>query len=434
MVVKTYKELYGTDLTIRDLVQDFTENTRTGQVSGFGGRLNIRPSYQREFVYEDDKRNEVIKTVLAGYPLNVMYWAKTPDGNFELMDGQQRTISICKYNECQYSVKLWQSDRLVNTTIDKLSNDKRDAFLDYPLTIYVCDGTEDEKLEWFRIINIAGVRLTEQEMRNAIYNGPWVTDAKRYFSRVDGLGYNSEGQVSNGHTYGDYVNVEGGSKSEKENAVVRQKLFEIALEWIVDAHNRISDDKITIDDYMAEHRNDDDARGLWRYYEDVLEWVRRTFPTYHSFMKGVNWGALYNEFRNSTPADAENRVNIILQKAQETGTSIAEKEIFKTILSGDLKFINKRTFDKKMTHRKYLAQDGECPYCHRHFEEDQMHGDHKKPWSKGGKTDEDNLQMLCIECNLAKSAYDNQYLPWDSSIYNDFDLNEWSSQNNESQG
>ena len=178
MIVKTYEEMFGHKLTIGDLVKGFAEDTKTGKVTGFDGKLDIRPPYQREFVYEMDKQKAVIKTVLAGYPLNVMYWAKKDDGTFELMDGQQRTISICKYHGDQYSVDIDVADKKMVKTFSNLG-DRQQMFLDYPVTVYICDGSEDEKLAWFRIINIAGVRLTEQEMRNAIYNGTWVTDAKR---------------------------------------------------------------------------------------------------------------------------------------------------------------------------------------------------------------------------------------------------------------
>lgn len=430
MIVKTYEEMFGKKLTVRELVEGFSENTKTGKVTGFNGKLDIRPPYQREFVYEIDKQKAVIKTVLAGYPLNVMYWSKKDDGTFELMDGQQRTISICKYHGDQYSVDIDVADKKMVKTFSNLG-DRQQSFLNYPITVYICDGSEDEKLAWFRIINIAGVRLTEQEMRNAIYNGTWVTDAKRYFSRVDGEGFMSEGHASNDHTYGDYVNVVGGKKSEKENAVVRQKLLEIVLEWAVDDYNRqkglSGNDKMTIDNYMDSHRRDNNARDLWRYYEDVIEWVKKTFPKYESFMKTVDWGILYNEFHNDTLDDAKDKVSKIMEYEDEI-TNI--KEVYHAVLADDLKYLNARTFDKRDTKRKYKEQNGECVYCHKKFEENEMHGDHIRPWSKGGKTEYGNLQMLCTECNLKKSAHDVSYKPWNTSVYEDFDLGKYDSRNN----
>lgn len=430
MIVKTYEEMFGKKLTIRELVKGYTENTKTGAITAFDGKLDVHPPYQRNFIYDIDKQKAVINTVLSDYPLNVMYWAQKDDGTFELMDGQQRTISICKFQTGCFSVDIEVGGRKVPKTFDNLSN-KTDAFLDYPLTVYICDGTEDEKLAWFRIINIAGLCLTDQEMRNAIYNGPWVTDAKRYFSRDDGEGYRSEGHTSNGHTYGDYVNVKSGSKTSTDKASVgRQKLLEIVLTWVVDKYNRDNNlsgvDKMTIDNYMDLHRKDLNARELWRYYEDVLEWVRITFPTYRAFMKTVDWGILYNQYHDVTPADAEDKVDLIMQSEDEISNV---KGVFEAALSGDLKYLNARKFDDKDMRRKYKEQGGVCPYCHGTFEESEMHGDHIRPWSKGGKTEYSNLQMLCSACNIKKSAYDVAYTPWDTSIYEDFNLAEWDAEN-----
>ena len=150
MKVQTYEEVFGKPLTIRDLVNGFSEDTKTGKVVAYGGNLNVRPPYQREFVYGADRRNAVINTVLKGFPLNVMYWAKTDNG-FELMDGQQRSISICKYHQDQYSVGVDSVDKAVLKTFSNLGGKKED-FFDYKLTVYICDGTEDEKWRGIKLL------------------------------------------------------------------------------------------------------------------------------------------------------------------------------------------------------------------------------------------------------------------------------------------
>lgn len=421
MNVKTYEQIFGKPLTIRDLVDGFEENTRTGSVVAFNGNLNIRPPYQREFVYELDKQKAVIDTVLSGYPLNVMYWAKNGD-TYELMDGQQRTLSLCKFFKGAFSVEVDFAGKNIIRSYDMLGSRQND-FLDYPLTVYICEGDKDEIKAWFKVINIAGVRLTEQEMRNAIYNSPWVTDAKRYFSRVDGEGYLSEGHVSNGHTYGDYLNVVGGTTSEKENAVVRQKLLEIVLTWAVDKYERDFGRKITIEEYMDAHSTEKDAKELWRYYEDVMEWMKSTFPTYRKDMVGVKWGILYNRYHTTTPDHADEMANDIFEMAADEITN--RYGVYEAVLAKDIKFIHARAFDKKDMDWAYKKQKGVCPYCHNHFERDDMQGDHIKPWSKGGMTERENLQMLCAECNGKKSGYDTQFCPWDDRQYSPFDLGKW---------
>ena len=124
-------------------------------------KLGLRPPYQREFVYKDEQRNAVIDTVTKGFPLNVMYWVKIDDGNYEVLDGQQRTISIGDYVAGDYSIN--------HRAFHNLTDVEKDHILDYELFIYACEGEESEKLEWFKTINIAGERLYDQELRNAVY-------------------------------------------------------------------------------------------------------------------------------------------------------------------------------------------------------------------------------------------------------------------------
>ena len=170
-------------VTVREVTEGYFNDAEEGVV-GYDDQLDIRPKYQREFVYKDKQRDEVIRTVMKGLPLNVMYWVDRgeqyeddPDEpRYEVLDGQQRTISLCEYVDGIFSV----DDR----GFDNLPVDIQEKILDYELFVYVCEGTDSEKLEWFRIINIAGEQLTDQELRNAVYAGPWVSDAKRYFSKT----------------------------------------------------------------------------------------------------------------------------------------------------------------------------------------------------------------------------------------------------------
>ena len=251
------------EFTIRDIVNGYKNNDEEGVV-GFGGKLNIRPKYQREFVYDDEKRNAVIDTIRKGFPLNVMYWATTPDGNYELMDGQQRTISLCSYHNKEFSLN--------HQYFFNLEKDEKEQFLDYKLFIYICDGTDKEKLDWFKIINIAGVKLTDQELRNAVYTGEWLTQAKKYFSKTSCPAY----QIGN-----KYVN----------GSPIRQDFLEKALEWISDGKD--------VCEYMAKHQKDTNANELWLYFQSVMNWVDVTFMDKTREMKGVEWGLLYNKFKDA---------------------------------------------------------------------------------------------------------------------------------------
>ena len=125
------------DPTVRELVEDYYDDEEGG-VTGYGDKLDIRPPYQREFVYKEKQRNAVIDSILKGFPLNVMYWADREDGTFEIIDGQQRTISIARYVEGDFSFD--------KQYFHNLPSDKQELILDYKLMVYVCTGTDSESL------------------------------------------------------------------------------------------------------------------------------------------------------------------------------------------------------------------------------------------------------------------------------------------------
>ena len=177
------------DLTVRELVEGYIDDGDSG-VTGYDDKLDIRPPFQREFVYKDKERNAVIDSILKDFPLNVMYWADREDGTFEIIDGQQRTISVAQYVDGDFSFN--------NQYFHNLPSDKQELIFDYKLMVYLCTGTDSEKLEWFKTINIAGQELTNQELRNAVYAGTWLSDAKRYFSRDGCAAY----QIGNAYVKG----------------------------------------------------------------------------------------------------------------------------------------------------------------------------------------------------------------------------------------
>ena len=335
---------------------------------GYGDKLNIRPAFQREFIYKDKQRDEVIHTIQKGFPLNVMYWVKGDDGNFELLDGQQRTISICQYVQGDFSINHMGFDNLTAT--------EQEQILDYPLMIYICEGTDKEKLDWFKIINIAGEQLTAQELRNAIYTGEWLSEAKRYFSRTGCPAY---GLAS------DYLN----------GTAIRQDYLETAIRWIA------AKEGAAIEDYMAAHQHDTNCNELWLYFQSVINWVKATFPRYRKEMKGLNWGIYYNEYGGGKydPKALEARIVELMEDDDVTKNS----GVYEYLLDGQEKHLSIRAFTPKMVRAAYEHQKGVCPKCGKQFKIDEMQADHITPWSKGGKTIADNCQMLCADCNRRKS-------------------------------
>lgn len=351
------------NITVRQLVKDYQDNQEAGVV-GFGGKLNVRPPYQREFVYNDKQREAVIDTITRDFPLNTMYWAVTPDG-FEIIDGQQRTVSICQYVDGVYSYQ--------NRYFHNLQQDEKDAILDYKLTVYQCQGTDSEKLDWFRTINIAGEKLTDQELRNAVYAGSWTADAKRYFSKTQCAAWQLADKYMSG-------------------TPIRQDYLETAISWIS------SDD---IEGYMALHQHDKNANPLWLYFQAVISWVNATFPKYRNEMKGLPWGTLYNAHKdeNLDPATLEAETARLMADDEVT----RKKGIYEYLLTRNEKFLSIRSFTDSNKRTLYERQGGVCPSCKNSFEIGQMEADHITPWSQGGKTELDNGQMLCRDCNRRKS-------------------------------
>jgi len=353
------------EITVRELSDGYEDNNEGGVV-GFGGKLDIRPPYQREFIYKDKERDAVINTLTKDFPLNVMYWSVREDGNFEIIDGQQRTISVCQYVNGDFAFE--------NRYFHNLQDDEQEQILNYKLTVYQCSGTDSEKLDWFRTINIAGAELTDQELRNAVYAGSWTADAKPYFSKSGCPAYGIGS---------DYL----------KGSPIRQEYLETAIKWI---------SKGEIEKYMAKYQHDQNANALWIYFQSVITWVSTTFTNKRSFMKGVDWGTLYNEYKDKkfdTDKIEKETAKLILDDdvTKQSG-------IYPFILTRDKKYLSIRAFTPAMKQKVYERQEGNCVECGNHFEISGMEADHITPWHEGGKTIEENCQMLCKDDNRRKSG------------------------------
>jgi len=355
-------------ITIREVIVGYKDSAEEGVVA-YGGKLDIRPKYQREFVYTGKQRDAVLETVKNGFPLNVMYWVKTDQGNFEVLDGQQRTISIGQYVNGDFSL----NDRFFHN----LTKEEQNKILDYELMIYFCEGTDKERIDWFTIINIAGEKLTNQEILNAVYTGTWLSDAKLKFSKTNCAAYllaNDGGQLVSG-------------------SPIRQEYLETALSWINNER---------IGNYMAQHQHDKNADELWEYFQNVIVWVHSIFTNYRREMNSVEWGELYNKFKDKklNPSKLEAEIKALMQDEDVTKKS----GIYEYVLTRNETFLNIRAFTDKQKREAYEKQKGICKKCKKHFGIEEMEADHIKPWHEGGKTISKNCQMLCKEDNRTKSG------------------------------
>lgn len=360
-------------ISVRELTTGYNDDPDTG-VIGYGGRLDIRPPYQREFRYDLKQKQAVIDTIMKGFPLNIMYWSVADSDRYEMIDGQQRTLSICEFHRHGFHIVDPERGSLY---FGNLTHEEQNRFLDYRLTVYFCHGTDKEKLDWFRVINIAGERLLDQELLNAVYAGPFVSDARRYFSKNGCPAYKTGGDYLSGNP-------------------IEQAYLETILKWVA------RKDGMRIDEYMARHQYDPNANQLWAYYSQIITWVRSTFTTYRKEMKGLDWGALYDEFGHQihdTQA-LEKRIHDLM----EDDEIMKKSGIYRYVLSGDLRDLSFRMFDKKQKREAYERQKGICARCGKQFELEEMEADHIKPWREGGTTVAENCQMLCKMCNRTKGS------------------------------
>jgi len=295
---------------------------------------------------KDKQCDGVICTVIKGLPLNVMYWCRTGEDSYEVLDGQQRYISVCEYVDGSFSVD--------NRYFYNLPSDQKQKILDYQFFTYVCDGTDSEKLDWFRIINIAGEQLTDQELRNAVYADSWTSDAKRYFSKTG---------CAAGTLAGNYL----------KGASIRQEYLETAILWAASAQGQ------TIEAYIAQHQFDSSAVQLWNYFRSVIDWVQAIFPRTRKEMKGLPWGFLFNEHGQRTDLDPK-KLELEVQRLLGDEAVTRKSGIYEYLLTGDERKLSIRAFDRRDALAAYERQGHKCAICGEAFSFEDMHADHIKAW------------------------------------------------------
>ena len=383
------KTILRTEFTIKEICDGFVYNELEGKgLFGLSGKLTIQPEYQRNYIYADGKRDvAVIESILKGYPLGLIYFVKVGQDQFEVLDGQQRITSFGRYVTNKFAVK---DDNGMEQIFTSIAVDKQKKILETKLTIYECEGEESEIKEWFKTINIAGVPLSEQELNNAIFSGPFITQAKEEFSNS---------QNANVQKWSAYI----------KGSVNRQHFLERALDWV---------SKGNITDYMSRHRFDDNINEIKTYFKSVIDWVSTTFMDIESEMCGLEWGRLFEEY-NKKGFDPK-KVSAQVQELYGDPYVKNRKGIFEYILGGkvDTKLLNVRVFDEATKKSLYKSQtksaeskgESNCPLCaighdskkSKTWKLNEMDADHVTAWSKGGATDIKNCQMLCKTHNRAK--------------------------------
>lgn len=383
------KTTLRTDITVEDVCKGFVYNEAEGKgLFGLSGKLVIQPEYQRNYIYADGKKDvAVIKSLMKGYPLGLIYFTQTADGMYEVLDGQQRITSFGRFLTGKFPIK---DKNGMEQYFRSLAEDLQNKIKNTKLTIYICEGEESEIKEWFDTINIVGIPLNEQERLNAIYSGPFVTKAKEMFSNT---------QNSNVQKWSAYVN----------GVVNRQDFLHTALDWV---------SKGNVSSYMSLHRFDTDINELVTYFNSVIDWVSTVFIDVLPKMRGLEWGRLYEQYH--TKAYDPQKVSELVKKLDADFYVKEKKGIFEYVLGGcvDTNLLEIRIFDDPVKNSVYAKQTEEakkkhisnCPLCAlstgsnhaKIWKLNEMDADHVAAWSKGGATDISNCQVLCKTHNRAK--------------------------------
>lgn len=384
------KTTLRTDLTVADICDGFIYNQLEGKgLFGLGGKLTIQPEYQRNYIYAEGggKREQaVIHSLLAYYPLGLIYFNKIAADKLEVLDGQQRITSFGRFVTDKFAIM----DNGNPQYFASLPADQQKRIRESKLLIYECEGTETEIKEWFKTVNIAGVPLNDQELLNAVYSGPFVTRAKEEFSNS---------QNANIQKWSAYI----------RGSANRQEFLERALDWV---------SKGDIGGYMSAHRNDSNINELTRYFNSVIDWVSTVFIDVLPEMKGLEWGRLYETYHGKSYDPKKMSANVKKLAADDYVTS--NKGIFEFLLGGsvDTKLLDVRVFEPKVKRAAYTKQtqaakakgESNCPLCaiggnankSRIYDFEEMDADHVSAWSKGGGSSASNCQMLCVTHNRAK--------------------------------
>lgn len=381
-----------TEWTVADLCKGFTYNELEGKgLFGLDGKLTIQPEYQRHYIYNDGKRDvAVIDSLLKGYPIGLIYFNRTSDGRYEVLDGQQRITSFGRFVTGKFAIKD-TNDNI--QYFSGLPEELQQLILKSPLLIYECEGEEKEIKEWFKTINIVGVPLNDQELLNAIFSGRFVNAAKRVFSNSQ----NSEIQKWTHYVKGD---------------VRRQDYLAVALKWVCDSK------KMSIDAYMSQHRHDNTIDEMEKYFRSVIDWVSTTFSMVETNMSGLEWGRLYETYHN-TPYSVDH-ITERVRALQSDECIKCPRNIYEYILGGEKNknLLDIRIFEESTKKIVYNRQTetakkntlSNCPLCSlgdnanktRIYKITEMDADHVTAWSKGGSTSIENCEMLCKTHNRAK--------------------------------
>lgn len=334
-----------------------------------GQTFEITPSWQREYITKAPDRKALIDSVLSGIPTGPLYFFDDGD-SLKVLDGSQRIRTLEDFYADVFPIKRDGHPLYFSG----LSPEEQQVFLTFPVDTVLLSGSECERMSWFSALNHQGIPLSPMERRINLYHGPFLDGARNRF-------------ITGPPSGRELMYLSGDRR--------RGKHLETILRWYADS---IGTDT---DAFLSKHRRDSGPGPLPDYFEAVTTWVGRLFPYYREEMKKVDWGILYNRYKEieADPEALEAEVHRLMCDEEVT----KKAGIYPYLLTGDRKHLSLRDFSPETKQSIYEKQEGKCAWCGEEIPLSTAQADHILPWSKGGSTVSGNCQILCKRCNLLKS-------------------------------
>ena len=423
LVIKELK-----NVTLGELAEGYVDNSENvgGGVFAWGGKLIVRPEFQRSFVVDGNYewQTNLIDSVLNHKPIGLMYFGIESEKKdvYYNIDGQQRLMTLLSFIKGELALPMIKDDGTTESVLfNQMPEEWQRTIKQYTPLINVCMGSEEELLKWFRTINQPVCILTDQELRNAAYNGVWCEIAKRAFSKSKTT---EKPTAMNGFVMAENSRYYYGNYAPKLSPE-RQDVLEMAIDWITKSvyGSSIKTMKSAgidpIECYMAEHQHDTNADELINHYKSVVDWIWDVFfhdgaPKNWQSVRSQDWGRLYAEYKDM-PLTEEQKMYISKRTKEIVGygASVYQKTdgIYEWVLRGEKKeeentYLHLRGFSPEDKSAMYNAQDGYDPIDGQHYDVADMHAHHIKSWRSGGDSKYDNLVWLSKETHRKLHAGD----------------------------
>ncbi|WP_406614588.1 HNH endonuclease family protein [Mycoplasma corogypsi] len=373
-------------MTIKELVDKCIKGIITSDIS-----------MQRDIVWNKEKQEKVIDSVLNDIPLPAIYLYKIRDDKdevsedkYEVLDGKQRIEAFRKFRNNEIS---YQNKTYYYWGQSKEGRDLQEKFENTELTIINVEGDDNLKRETFYRINALGVPLNNYEIINGLVNNTFLKELNQYAkdNKVLKVIY---GEVNSRGKYQYEILKYLFNKNEPTELA---KIIESQAHFIPDELNKIYN---FINDFFIKQKK------AILFTKQLLELTKehkwynlKLILLPHKIIINETIKKFHDENKKIKFTDKEKKTFIYeLISAYQNNLELDTKRLF-----------SKEDKAKLFNQEKFISQNdatlevAKCKLCEHEFLLEDLEVDHIKAWSKGGRTELNNAQLLCKSCNIKKS-------------------------------